>query len=189
MLPFAPAEQTAFPFIPGEYRIKQVDAAWERSGCLALRRAVFCTEQRMFEGDDRDATDAHALAIAAISCVAGAPDEVVGTVRIHRGGDATEPGLWWGSRLAVHRDYRGAAWLGTQLILHAVGSAQARGCTRFLAQVQVQNLRLFQRLHWQALRPIAVQGRPHVLMQADLAHYPPRTQSEVRFVTSLRAAA
>ncbi len=185
MLPFAPADRTAFPFVSGEYRIKHVTADWERQGCLTLRRAVFCDEQAIFEADDHDGLDAAALPIAAIACVAGMPEQVVGTVRIHQ----AEPGLWWGSRLAVHRDYRGAAWLGTQLIQHAVGTAHARGCTRFLAQVQVQNLRLFERLHWRSLQAIRVQGRPHVLMQADLAHYPPRVEDELRFVVRTRAAA
>ena len=185
MLPFAPADRTAFAFISGAYCIKHVTAGWERQGCLALRRAVFCDEQAIFEADDRDALDDTALPIAAIACVAGMPEQVVGTVRIHQ----AEPGLWWGSRLAVHRDCRGAAWLGTQLIQHAVGTARARGCTRFLAQVQVQNLRLFERLHWQSLQAIRVQGRPHVLMQANLAHCPPRIEDELRLVVQARAAA
>jgi len=185
MLPFAPADRTAFAFISGEYCIKHVTAEWERQGCLQLRRAVFCDEQAIFESDDRDALDRAALPIAAIACVAGMPEQVVGTVRIHE----AEPGLWWGSRLAVHRDYRGAAWLGTQLIQHAVSTAQARGCTRFLAQVQVQNLRLFERLHWQSLQAIRVQGRPHVLMQAELAQYPPRSEDALRLVVRTRAAA
>lgn len=174
------------PFVPGEYIVKHVENAWERRGCLALRRAVFCDEQQVFDGDDADAIDAQAIPIAAIACMAGIAEQVVGTVRLHAG---AEPGLWWGSRLAVHRDYRGAAWLGTQLILHAVSTARARGCTRFLARVQVQNVRLFERLHWQSLEATLVQDRPHVLMQADLDHYPVRTAAECRFYSSARRAA
>lgn len=176
-------------FIPGEYRVKHVTAAWEQRDCAQLRREVFCAEQQVFDGDDADAIDAVALPIAALACVAGIAERVVGTVRIHRPDAACEAGLWQGSRLAVHPDYRGSAWLGSELIRHAVSTAQARGCTRFLAQVQVQNVRLFERLHWTSLEAVVVQGRPHVLMEAQLAHYPPRAEDEVRFYTALRRAA
>ena len=121
-----------FRFLPGEYRVRRATAAWEHAGCARLRRAVFCDEQGIFDGDDRDAIDAHAIPLAAIACVAGQPEVVVGTVRIHRDAD----GMWWGSRLAVHADYRRSAWLGSALIRFAVGHAHALGCRRFLAQVQ-----------------------------------------------------
>ncbi len=176
------------PFIAGEYIVKHVENRWEQRGCLDLRRAVFCAEQQVFDGDDRDAIDEQAISIAAIACVAGIAEDVVGTVRIHRVDDT---GLWQGSRLAVHPHYRGAAWLGTQLIVHAVSTAHALGCTRFLATVQVQNLRLFEKLAWRQLRALSVQGRPHVLMEADLsaALYAPRLETELRFYGSARKAA
>lgn len=172
-------------FIPGEFRVKHVSEAWERRDCAALRRAVFCDEQKIFESDDRDELDAHALPIAAIACLIGQPEDVVGTVRIVE----LEPGIWAGSRLAVHHDFRCSTWLGTELIRHAVRTAHARGATRFLAQVQVQNVRLFERLHWRSIEAVAVNGRPHVLMQAELAHYPPRHEDEIAFFTALREAA
>ena len=178
----------ATPFIPGEYIVKHVENSWEQRGCLALRRAVFCAEQQVFDGDDRDSVDEQAISIAAIACVAGMAEDVVGTVRIHRVDDR---GLWQGSRLAVHPHYRGAAWLGTQLIVHAVSTAHARGCERFLATVQVQNVRLFERLDWRSLEAVVVQGRPHVLMEADLssALYAPRVVDELRFYSAVRKAA
>lgn len=174
-----------FRFLPAAYRIKHAVESWEREACAALRRAVFCAEQGLFDGDDADAVDQLALPIAAIACVAGMPDQVVGTVRIHR----EQPGLWRGSRLAVHPDYRRSAWLGRELIVHAVSTAHARGCERFLAQVQVQNVRLFESLHWRSLLAIEVAGRPHVLMEAELAHYPPRFDDDVDFCSTLRQAA
>lgn len=174
-----------YRFSPGEYRIKHVSESWERRACADLRRAVFCDEQQIFERGDTDALDAQAVPIAAIACLIGQPDDVVGTVRIHESG----PGTWWGSRLAVRRDYRGCAWIGTELIRHAVSTAHARGAQDFFAQVQVQNVKLFERLHWVALDAIEVQGRPHVLMRADLSQYPPRTQADVGFFSGLRAAA
>ncbi len=175
-------------FIPGEFRIKHVAADWERQSCAELRRAVFCDEQRIFDADDADALDARALPIAAIACVAGIGERVVGTVRILQP-DAAQPALWAGSRLAVHPDYRRSAWLGSELIRHAVCTAHARSCTRFIAQVQVQNVKLFERLHWSSLQAIEVQGRPHVLMEAQLDHYPPRHADEIGFYTQQRRAA
>ncbi|MFT4045253.1 MAG: GNAT family N-acetyltransferase [Solimonas sp.] len=177
------------PFMPGEFRIQHVSAEWERRACVELRRAVFCAEQAIFDGDDGDAVDAHALPIAAIACVAGIGERVVGTVRIHRPSPDREPGLWQGSRLAVLADYRRSAWLGSELIRHAVRTAHARGCTRFVAQVQVQNVKRFEQLHWTSLEAIEVRGRPHVLMQARLEHYPPRHRDAVAFYTHLHGHA
>ena len=182
---YADFTKSAYRFAPGEYRIKHAGESWEHRACADLRRAVFCDEQRLFDAHDRDDLDVHAIPLAAIACLVGQPDDVIGTVRIHE----AEAGTWWGSRLAVRRDYRACAWIGTELILHAVCTAHARGATRFLAQVQVQNAKLFERLHWTALEAITVRGRPHVLMQADLAHYPPRMQDDIGFFSSLRAAA
>ena len=85
-------------FMPCEFRIKWAATDWEREQALSLRRAVFCVEQGIFVGDDRDAIDDHAQLLVALSCVGGAPDAVVGTVRIHE----ESPGHWWGSRLAVY---------------------------------------------------------------------------------------
>jgi putative N-acetyltransferase (TIGR04045 family) len=174
-----------FPFLPTEYRVKLVHEDWERNACARLRRSVFCEEQKIFAGDDSDDIDAVALPIAALSCMLGMADQVVGTVRIHE----LEPGLWQGSRLAVHSDFRRVASLGSELIRHAVSTAHARGCKRFLAHVQEQNVALFNRLNWRTLEAVTLHGRPHRLMQADLAHYPPRLQEEVGFVTVLRNAA
>ncbi|XAH24042.1 MSMEG_0567/Sll0786 family nitrogen starvation N-acetyltransferase [Xylophilus sp. GW821-FHT01B05] len=158
-------------FMPCEFRIKWASADWEREQAQRLRRAVFCVEQGIFPGDDRDAIDAHAQPLVALSCVAGMPDQVVGTVRIHA--DAEEAGCWWGSRLAVHPSFRLQARLASTLIALAVRSAHACGSRRFLAHVQQQNVPLFQRLHWQPLGEETLHGRPHMRMQADLDFYPP----------------
>jgi putative N-acetyltransferase (TIGR04045 family) len=175
-----------FPvFIPAEYRIKFATDAWERREAAALRRQVFCAEQAIFVHDDRDAVDEVAIPIVAISSFAVAPQEVVGTVRIHE----AEPGVWWGSRLAVAADYRKIGALGTSLIRLAVSSAHARGCRKFLAYVQSQNALLFRRLHWRTLEEHDIHGRPHHFMQADLRHYPPIADAETGFVSLPRKAA
>jgi putative N-acetyltransferase (TIGR04045 family) len=172
-------------FVPCEFRVKWAATAWERQQAMALRRAVFCVEQGIFQGDDRDAVDDDAQLLVALSCVAGALDEVVGTVRIHE----AEPLLWWGSRLAVHAAYRHHGRIGATLIRLAVSSAHARGCRTFLAHVQAQNVPLFERLHWQALAAQTLHGRPHQRMQADLAHYPPCDTPHAGYVTRVGAAA
>lgn len=174
------------PYRPSYFRVKFATSVWERRACAALRRQVFCTEQGIFSGDDRDTIDEHAIPICALSTLGGDADAVVGTVRIHA---ATErPGEWWGSRLAVARTFRGTAALGAGLIQVAVSSAHARGCTRFLAHVQERNAPLFQALHWASLDTLDLHGRPHHLMQADLAAYPPMHDPEHGLVTFRRAA-
>lgn len=175
-----------FPeFLPSEYRVKFVTEAWERRDAAALRRRVFCDEQQIFLGDDRDAVDEVAIPIVAISSFAVAAQEVVGTVRIH----AVEPGVWWGSRLAVAADYRKISALGTSLIRLAVSSAHAQGCQRFYAHVQAQNAPLFLRLGWHTIEEITVHGRPHHFMQADLRLYPPIADAETGIVSLPRKAA
>ena len=150
------------------FRIRWAGAQWEADEAMALRRAVFCHEQGIFVGDDRDAIDDTAQLLVAVKCDADAPQTVVGTVRIHE----TEPGVWFGSRLAVHAAYRSHGKIGATLIKLAVSSANGLGCTRFLAHVQSQNVPLFRRLHWDVLAEETLLGRPHHLMQADLDYYP-----------------
>jgi putative N-acetyltransferase (TIGR04045 family) len=166
-------------FVPCEFRVKWAATSWEREQAFALRRAVFCIEQGVFVGDDRDAIDERAQTLVALSCVGGTYDQVVGTVRIHAAGS----GLWWGSRLAVHAALRHHGRIGATLIRLAVTSAQREGCTRFLAHVQSQNVPMFERLHWHSLETEMLHGRPHCRMQADLAHYPPCGDPFTGYVT------
>src|SRR5271156_3430562 len=166
-----------FPvFLPSEYRVKFATEAWERREAAALRRQVFCEEQGIFVGDDIDAI---AIPLVAISSLGVAPHDVVGTVRIHE----AEPGVWWGSRLAVAADYRCIGALGSALIRLAVCSAHARGGRRFYAHVQSQNALLFRRLHWRTLEETELRGRPPHFMQADLAPSPPIADPEIGFLS------
>ena len=171
MLPEAIIADDALPlaFSPAEYRVKWTTLPWEEREAYRLRRAVFCIEQGIFVGDDRDGIDAYAQQLVALSCIGGMPDQVVGTVRIHE----EEPGVWFGSRLAVHAAFRNHGRIGATLIRLAVSSAHALGCTKFLAHVQSQNVPLFRRLHWDALAEETLHGRPHHVMQARLDCYPP----------------
>ncbi len=173
------------PFRPADFRVKRAEHGFEILGHHRLRREAFIAEQRIFETDDRDRCDEVAIPIVAVSCLLGDADEVVGAVRIHE----PEPGLWWGSRLCVASHLRGAAHLGAELIRFAVSTANAEGCTPFLAHVQVQNLRLFERLHWRTLDTMTLHGRTHALMQADLARYPPLALPVTRHLPPIAAPA
>ena len=172
------------PFRCADYAIRFAREPWEMAGAQALRRDVFCREQRLFD-DDADALDAAATVLVAVSNMAGNPDDIVGTVRIHE----VERGVWWGSRLAVAATHRRIGALGPALIKLAVSSAHARGCTSFFAHVQAQNELMFRRLAWRRRTNVALHGRPHVLMQADLAAYPPIHDGHRGFTTWMERAA
>jgi putative N-acetyltransferase (TIGR04045 family) len=145
----------------------------EITAYYSLRRKIFVEEQALFQTDDLDALDAIAHPIIAVE-----PDApslaVFGIVRIYE----PEPRLWYGGRLGTHPDYRRGWQIGKGLINKAVTTANAWGCDRFLATVQIQNVRFFQRLHWDSLEEIEIRGITHHLMQADLAYYP--ANNEIR---------
>jgi putative N-acetyltransferase (TIGR04045 family) len=175
------------PFLASAYQIKYATEAWEFRGAAALRRQVFCQEQGIFEDDDRDAIDDTAIPIVAISLFGVAADAVVGTVRIHP--HPEDPGVWWGSRLAVARPYRRLGAVGANLIRLAVSSAHAQGCHTFLGNIQSQNVELFRHMHWQTLEELQLHGKPHHMMQANLAHYPPFQHPEIGFLSLPKLAA
>ena len=108
--------------------------AVELAGHFAVRRAVFVEQQKLFE-DDRDAFDETALHAVAVTDGA-----VVGAVRLY----VLERTLWKGDRLAVLPGHRA----GAELVNFAVRTAGERGGTRMVAQVQVANVRFFERLGW-----------------------------------------
>ncbi|MGX9428342.1 MULTISPECIES: MSMEG_0567/Sll0786 family nitrogen starvation N-acetyltransferase [Bradyrhizobium] len=175
------------PFIAPEFQVKFATESWEKAAAAALRRRVFCEEQHIFADDDRDAIDDFAIPLVAVSLLGVVEDDVVGTVRIHP--DDHEPDVWWGSRLAVAKNYRRLSAVGTGLIRLAVSSAHARGCRRFLANVQSQNALLFQHMHWRSLGEFELHGRPHHRMEADLDHYPPFRTPETGFLSLAKLAA
>ena len=170
-----------------EIVVRWASEPWEREEALAIRRAVFCEEQGLFEGDDRDEIDDAAQLLVAVQGAGGAAPCVVGTVRIHR--DPNDASVWYGSRLAVRTDYRRHGRIGATLIRLAVSSAHALGCMTFLAHVQAQNVPLFHRLHWHTLEEVIVFGRAHHVMRADLAHYPPCATPYAGFAIDQRRAA
>jgi putative N-acetyltransferase (TIGR04045 family) len=172
------------PFVPPQFGIKIASERWERTDSERLREAVFCREQRLFEGSDADSIDDVATTIVAVDYVMGMTNRVVGTVRIH----AETAETWYGSRLAIDAAYRNVYGLGSGLIYRAVTTAHARGCRTFLANVQQANVEFFRRLAWESIRPIEIANRPHVLMRADLSAYPPCADDSSVFAVRHRRA-
>jgi predicted GNAT family N-acyltransferase len=175
-------------FTPQDFVFKIAEASSELEGYWKLRQKIFCKEQRIFSGTDHDEIDGRAIPIICESLIAGMADSVVGVVRI----DQREARVWYGSRLGVDWEYRsihklspgvairnhlpvyrGLGALGAGLIYKAVSTAHALGCVEFLATVQHQNAKFFQRLHWEPIGELELFGLPHVKMRADLSHYRP----------------
>ncbi|MDJ0708263.1 MAG: GNAT family N-acetyltransferase [Leptolyngbyaceae cyanobacterium MO_188.B28] len=154
------------------YSFKLALLETEVSDYFGLRKQIFCDEQGLFEKNDQDALDNVAYPIVAVVHTPEQADHVVGVVRIYE----KQPGLWYGGRLGVHPDFRRMGRIGKGLIQKAVTTANAWGCDRFLATVQLQNVQFFTRLHWNSLEEIEILGRPHHLMEADLEFYPAADQ-------------
>jgi putative N-acetyltransferase (TIGR04045 family) len=138
-------------------------------GYWELRSAIFCEEQHLFEASDRDELDQRAYPIAAIHHGSSHCGQVVGVVRIVE----QSPRLWYGGRLGVHHGFRRHNQIGKGLIWKAVTTAHGWGCDRFLATVQIQNVRFFERLHWASIDELEIKGIRHHLMEADLNYYQP----------------
>ena len=120
------------------YDFKLAKSPRELQGYYDLRQSIFCEEQGLFEGNDEDPIDAIAYPIVAIDTEAPVDQQVVGVVRIYE----EKSRLWYGGRLGVHRDFRRVGRIGKGLIQKAVTTANTWGCDRFLATVQLQNVRL-----------------------------------------------
>jgi putative N-acetyltransferase (TIGR04045 family) len=156
-----------------DYSFKLAIAPAEIQDYFALRHAIFVEEQGVFTGAEVDDWDGVAYPI-----IAQYQQQVVGVVRIYE----SESRLWYGGRLGVHIDHRRAGQIGRGLIYQAVTTANSWGCDRFLATVQQQNVRFFQRLHWESLEEMNLCGLPHYLMAADLNFYPPNAASRPEFM-------
>lgn len=151
------------------------------------RKSIFCKEQGLFQDSDVDQKDFNSIPIIAVNHYLGAPDSVVGVVRIYE--ENTRE--WVGGRLGVIKEYRSFSKfvcpnlfkeqgvsalyqmsIAAGLIYRAVSLANFIGCDKFSAHVQEQNVKLFQRLHWNCIEEIQLHGMKHYLMEADLAAYP-----------------
>jgi putative N-acetyltransferase (TIGR04045 family) len=175
---------------PGHFLSRDISAAvatesWQVAAYYRLRRDIFEREQKLFSDSDIDEHDAHATPIVAMSHVAGMQHDVVGVVRIF----PSDGDTWYGGRLGVAYDYRRVGAVGGALIHTAVSTAHACGCTQFLATVQERNVRYFEHYAFRSLSELSVLGRPHHLMQADLAAFPPCPKAQAALAARPRARA
>ena len=152
-----------------KYQFQLARSLSEIEAYYQLRQQIFCHEQKIFQTSDRDEHDSISYPIVAVDD----NSKVIGVVRIYE----SEPRLWYGGRLGVHPDRRRGWKIGKGLIEKAVTTANTWGCDRFLATVQLSNVRFFQRLHWNSIDEITICERPHHLMEADLNFYPPTKQT------------
>jgi putative N-acetyltransferase (TIGR04045 family) len=161
------------PFFPATITAQVAIEPWQLEAYYRIRRAIFAEEQGLFEASDVDENDPRATPIVALGHVAGAPDDVIGVVRIY----PTTGDTWYGGRLGVSPRYRARRVVGTSLIVAAVSTARAWGCREFLATIQLRNVRYFEQHHFETIEPVQVCGQPHHLMRADLSAYPARAAS------------
>ena len=163
----ATAATTAATTTPRQFDCRIARPETERAAYFELRRAIFCAEQNLFVGDDRDPWDDRAYPIVCVPREPGGGNRVVGVVRIWE----ESPGEWWGGRLGVERTFRSEGVIGRRLVQTAVGIARAWGATRFRATVQQANVAFFRRLRWRSLEEMELLCQPHHLMEAGLDGY------------------
>jgi putative N-acetyltransferase (TIGR04045 family) len=157
------------------------------AGYWQLRSDIFCQEQHLFEASDLDELDKIAYPIVAINHALAQEQgkgqgqgQAVGVVRILE----QSPRVWYGGRLGVDIHFRRHNQIGKGLIWKAVSTANGWGCDQFLATVQQQNVRFFQRLHWQSIEQLEIRGVVHELMQADLNYYQPSRECRPALVAA-----
>ena len=137
---------------------KLVTTSQELRAAYKIRHDIFVNEQKLFSRSDRDTFDSKAIHIVALQDY-----EVVGTVRVYEKGR----GIWFGSRLAVLRPYRGR--VGGLLVQKAIETVQEKEAKQFFAYVQLHTVSFFKRLRWKPVgTPLNYQGKPHQLMEAQL---------------------
>src|SRR5262245_43695057 len=130
-----PSSRSADPSTHPDLAVCRIVAGeHERATHLAIRHAVFVTEQGMFAGSDQDPATLHVLAF-----VGG---QAAGAVRLY---PLAEPGRWKGDRLAVLEPFRNHG-VGAPLVRFAVRTASRLGGSIMLAQIQLANVAFFERL-------------------------------------------
>ncbi|MGZ3613683.1 MAG: MSMEG_0567/Sll0786 family nitrogen starvation N-acetyltransferase [Thermodesulfobacteriota bacterium] len=132
----------------------------EQERAFEIRKEVFVLEQELFSNSDFDENDAKSIHL-----VAEWNHQVVGTVRVF---PVNQNGHWIGGRLAVRKEYRNTG-AGEILVREAMHFVKDRGCTKFTAHIQVENVPFFSRIGWKTIEPVQDYfGKPHQLMEANL---------------------
>jgi len=147
-----------------KYIVKIVETEDELKNYFQIRHEVFVKGQKIFSKTDKDEYDKGALHIIAIEISTG---DVVGVVRCYR----KERNTWFGGRLGAAPGYRNGR-VGHHLVKFAVSTAKAKGCEKFHAHVQLNNVKFFQRLDWMTVgEQVIYEGVLHHLMEANLDSY------------------
>ncbi len=132
----------------------------EQQKAFEIRGEIFVLEQGLFRDSDVDEIDAKSIHL-----VAEWDHQIVGTVRVF---PMNEGGHWIGGRLAVRKEYRNTG-AGEILVREAMQFVKSRGCTKFIAHIQSENVSFFSRIGWKTVEPVKDYfGKPHQLMQANL---------------------
>ena len=137
-----------------------VRARVEQEKAFEIRKEVFVLEQKIFSDSDLDENDAKSIHL-----VAEWNHQVVGTVRLF---PVNNNGHWIGGRLAVRKEYRNTG-AGELLVREAIQCVKSRGCTKFTAYIQLENVALFSKIGWKAVESVKQYfGKPHQMMEANL---------------------
>jgi len=153
-----------------DVKCKLVETEEELREAYSIRHEIFVKEQKLFLGSDRDEFDTHAIHIIAFH-----RDRVVGVVRVYE----TENDMWFGSRLAVLKPYRGR--IGKVLIEKAIETVKRRKAKRFMAYVQPLNVPFFRHCRWKSVGEIVPYlGVPHQLMEVQLQLFTTEIAKEER---------
>jgi radical SAM protein (TIGR04043 family)/putative N-acetyltransferase (TIGR04045 family) len=132
----------------------------EQERAFEIRKEVFVLEQKIFSNSDIDENDAESIHL-----VAEWNSQVVGTVRFF---PVNNNGHWVGGRLAVRKGFRSTG-AGELLVREAMHFVKNRGCTKFTAHIQLENVPFFSRIGWKKVEPAKDYfGKPHQLMEANL---------------------
>jgi putative N-acetyltransferase (TIGR04045 family) len=141
-----------------DVKCKLVETEEEVEKAYSVRHEIFVKEQELFAGSDRDEFDSQAIHIIALL-----HGEVIGTVRVYE----REENVWFGSRLAVLKPFRGRA--GKVLIEKAKETVKKRKAKKFMAYVQLPNVPFFRRHRWKSVGDVIdYHGIPHQLMETQL---------------------
>jgi putative N-acetyltransferase (TIGR04045 family) len=131
----------------------------------SIRHRVFVLEQQALGPTDIDLRD---IEPSTIHVLAAQGVHAAGTVRLYR----LESGIWQGDRLAVLPSHR-SSLVGAELVRFAVATAAAHGGGWMRAQIQLANVRFFERLGWaRSGEPTPYCGFDHQPMVFDLAQAP-----------------
>ncbi|MDX6698913.1 MAG: hypothetical protein QOE65_2310 [Solirubrobacteraceae bacterium] len=141
------------------HEIRPVRTARERDAALALRHRVFCEEQGVEPGLDRDGRDDDALHLVALR-----DGEVIGTCRLVFDGPTAKLG-----RMAVERAQRGRG-VGARVLAEGIAQARRGGSARVALHAQTSAVSFYARAGFVARgEPFEQAGIEHVGMDLSLA--------------------